>query len=738
MKSRVNTVMALILSIIMVFSCVWISNAADSTGGEDISEEAVDSIKVTDKYGVDTGGTVENWDDFRVVVTFSEDNADGSQKSGLDIRGGDTITISWKAPKGIEFKGYSNTFYLYADKDGTQEAIATVVISNDMCKITFNDNVNSLQHVSCTLYFKIEVSGDLNASDATGKIYSGDLSTDVNVVEAESSSSSVFSHKSATYETDGSSTIIWSIWLNEDYRTDLTGDIVIKDTLPETETFQDFYYTSRNKDGKWEWIAKTLDQFNKNNREFKIEGNTIVITIPADDMNNTENPSLQNTALNTPLTGLIVIKTTSTASAGETVNNTAEVTYTSGSETITDTDKVGVAVPLSNGTVTGTSLGRIEITNVVTGTTNPVEGVTFRAYKVKSESDHTRVTGWNNGTDYKEVTTNENGIASVSDLTDGVYELVEVTDDLPEWIAEPGTTSRYMTVEGTDKDVTIENSVKTGDITATKKWTQNDGTTADTSDHETVYFKLYRSVNGGDAEAVNNAEIKAVTMASGESTADVTWEDLPLYDDSGNKYTYSVKEVDSSGNDYTPSGYLKKEDGLTVTNVKDITYSDVTAVKKWVEHDGTTADTSSHPTVYFKLYRSVSGGDTEAVSGAEIKKIKTAAGKSSTSVTWTDLPETNSAGQEYTYSVKEVDAGGNDYTPEGYTRSEDGLIVINRLKKSSASTNTTDESNSIDSGKSDDNAKTGDTSGIALWVSLLIISAAVVAVIFYRKRRNDR
>ncbi|MGI6211952.1 MAG: Cna B-type domain-containing protein, partial [Anaerovoracaceae bacterium] len=278
--------------------------------------------------------------------------------------------------------------------------------------------------------------------------------------------------------------------------------------------------------------------------------------------------------------------------------------------------------------------GTIQIAKVVNGTTDPIEGVTFRVYKVNSSTDHTRVSGWYDGADYAEVVTDEDGIAAISDLEDGVYEIEEVTTNLPNWIAVPDTTSTYATISGTaGTAVTIENSVKTTDVTATKKW---------------------------------------------------------------------------------------------------------------VGSDGTTADTGSHPTVYFKLYRSVSGGDVEAVSGAAIKKVKTAAGKSRTSVTWTDLPEYDNTGKKYTYSVREVDADGNDYTPAGYTKTEEDLTVINTLKKSSTSTSETDsesktnDSDQADSGKTDnDTVQTGDTSGLGLWVTLLVVSAAVLAVIGYRKRRNN-
>ena len=51
----------------------------------------------------------------------------------------------------------------------------------------------------------------------------------------------------------------------------------------------------------------------------------------------------------------------------------------------------------------------------------------------------------------------------------------------------------------------------------------------------------------------------------------IAWTGLDQTDDQGNLYTYTVKEVDASGADYTPAGYIKTEDGLTVTNTKTVT-----------------------------------------------------------------------------------------------------------------------------------------------------------------------
>src|SRR5699024_8924000 len=48
-----------------------------------------------------------------------------------------------------------------------------------------------------------------------------------------------------------------------------------------------------------------------------------------------------------------------------------------------------------------------------------------------------------------------------------------------------------------------------------------------------------------------------------------------------------------------------------------------------------------------------------------------------TEVEWTGLEETDIDGNPYIFSVKEVDAEGNDFEPTNYSKTEDGLTVTN-------------------------------------------------------------
>ena len=79
----------------------------------------------------------------------------------------------------------------------------------------------------------------------------------------------------------------------------------------------------------------------------------------------------------------------------------------------------------------------------------------------------------------------------------------------------------------------------------------------------TLFFKLYRSINGVEEEVkVDNKEVPKINGS-------VEWTDLPKTTEAGSEYTYSVKEVDDKGNILTEktAGYsVEKIDNLTIKN----------------------------------------------------------------------------------------------------------------------------------------------------------------------------
>ncbi|HES7639602.1 TPA: fibronectin-bing protein SfbII [Streptococcus pyogenes] len=97
------------------------------------------------------------------------------------------------------------------------------------------------------------------------------------------------------------------------------------------------------------------------------------------------------------------------------------------------------------------------------------------------------------------------------------------------------------------------------DITAKKIWVDAP------KEKPIIYFKLYRQLPGEKEVAVDDAELKQINSESQQEIS-VTWTNQLVTDEKGMAYIYSVKEVDKNGELLEPKDYIKKEDGLTVTN----------------------------------------------------------------------------------------------------------------------------------------------------------------------------
>ena len=216
--------------------------------------------------------------------------------------------------------------------------------------------------------------------------------------------------------------------------------------------------------------------------------------------------------------------------------------------------------------------------------------------------------------------------------------------------------ANYVTdiVSSSENDFTVTNtyvSPKTN-VTATKKWVNGPAPVL-------IEFQLYRKIAGGEKEKVG----LPVTLQPGELK--YTWTDMPVTDQQGNPYTYSVEEVTALSNFNASYGPTE----LDVINTYSIPKDKVTATKKWI--GGEKANNGLRPTVWFKLYRQIKDGALEAVPGASVKKVV------SDKATWNNIDQTDINGNKYTFTVKEVDADGNDFTPENYIKKEDGLTVTN-------------------------------------------------------------
>ncbi len=204
-----------------------------------------------------------------------------------------------------------------------------------------------------------------------------------------------------------------------------------------------------------------------------------------------------------------------------------------------------------------------------------------------------------------------------------------------------GDNSYVVSYNGNNK-VTNTYEVPKTNVTAKKVWVGG-------QEHirPTVYFKLYRTPEGGAIEEVVGVSQKEVPKTDGT----VEWTDLPATDEHGVKYTYSVMEVDDEGNLVTAvDGYTANQTAdLTVTNTYDTspTKADIEVKKELVGGRPTPLQNEEFEFIL------------KDKNGQEVQRAKNdAAGR----VVFKDIPF-DKAG-EYEFTVVEVNA---DQTIDGVT-----------------------------------------------------------------------
>ncbi len=226
---------------------------------------------------------------------------------------------------------------------------------------------------------------------------------------------------------------------------------------------------------------------------------------------------------------------------------------------------------------------------------------------------------------------------------------------------DPAGGTVTLRIDDKEKAVTVTNRPQTGDefvdIVAKKLWVNGPET-----DHQPVDLILLQ--DGSPYQGSIAPLVMPITGPADEFN--YTWKGLPKYRNDGSAHTYTVDE------ESIPK-YSKSIDGLTITNTyePDSSY-EVTAYKTWVN-----GSPDERPNVWFALYRSPKSDGTtgeEAVPGADIQKIPTTGQHS---VTWIGLESETRQGVPYTFTVREVNEQGVPFEPEDYTKSEEGLSVIN-------------------------------------------------------------
>lgn len=179
----------------------------------------------------------------------------------------------------------------------------------------------------------------------------------------------------------------------------------------------------------------------------------------------------------------------------------------------------------------------------------------------------------------------------------------------------------------------------------------------------------------------NVADVPGTAIIQANLATRVTWANIADY---GQLSDYIVAVVDSAGNPYTLPGYTTTIDGLKVTfTYEEQNTIDVIANVEWLASlepkeiiDFEQYPDYKIPSVYLRLYRQANENEIPvALLSTELIQLANAASTAS----WMGLPAGSTHGTQYIYSVKQVDADGKDFIPEGFEKIEDGLLVQNIL-----------------------------------------------------------
>ena len=211
------------------------------------------------------------------------------------------------------------------------------------------------------------------------------------------------------------------------------------------------------------------------------------------------------------------------------------------------------------------------------------------------------------------------------------------------YVVESNLPSNYTKVED---GLTVTNTYTSSlnDVTATKAWVGG-------SERPEVTFQLYRKVGNEAGEPVGTpVKLDGIVDVNEQSAWNYTWNNLPTHRQmDGLLYIYYVIETVIPTN-YSPDTV----DDLTVINTYKSPKINVTGTKEWVNGP------QDRPTIELQLYRDgVALGDSvELLSG-------------DTTHTWTGLDRTDSDGNDYIYTVDEINV------PDNYEKVAIGLKVTN-------------------------------------------------------------
>ncbi|WP_289781230.1 Cna B-type domain-containing protein [Staphylococcus agnetis] len=521
-----------------------IFHTSNVTAASDISSTNVTSLTVSPSQ-INDGGNA------KVRVEFNDNN----QK----IQNGDTIKVNWPGTADLKIQGYSKTLPLTVH--GQQ--VGQVVITADGATITFNENVERLQDVSGFAEFEVQGRNLTNTNKAdskTGTITSGSKNASLTVTKGEAGTAGVFYYKTGDMQPDDTQHVRWFLNINNEKKY-VSKPIWVKDQIQDGQQLDldTISITINGTHSDYFSGPNAIQQFQN-----KIPGASITAS---PDKNSIDVYIPQNYASLNNFT--IAYKTKITNETQPEFVNNSQIWYQENNQPEVNGESSNHTVKniSANAGIQGTVKGELKIQKLDKDTQQPIQNVKFTLTN-------------EDGSNPRELVTDAQGLANIKDLPSGKYIIKEIEAPSP-YVFDKNKEYPFE-LKDTDTQgyfIKIDNSKaaeKTKDVTAKKVW---DGTK---TPHPTVYFKLFQKDANNNEVAVPNADIKKLE----NGTTEVTWSALPELDKDGKAIVYYVKEVDAQGNDVTPEGYTKKEEGLTVTNTeKPIETTSVSGKKVWDDNN---------------------------------------------------------------------------------------------------------------------------------------------------------
>lgn len=498
-----------------------------------------------------SGSTVE------ISLSFSD--------QACHIEPGDTIQINWPSTGNVYLNAYTQTFPLVDAHSNL--VLANVVVSNNHATITFTQHVPQLEDISGNIKFKAiawNTTAGSTENTQTIQVSSGDKSAPVTITKPASNGAPTdFYSKTASIWPNESGHIYWYLDTNTRQENVLEPITIIDQVQPGQSIIPDSFMIYNTSNREFYEGTNALSEF-----EAAHPGSSISFNLDTSTINVELSPSTVN-----GINWIIVFKTHMENLDQKTFANKSSIKYWLEDAPSPESLQSNASInnPFADGSISGAPAGTLIIKKVLDRPDNsinlPISGVSFKLSRVDgapfTSTGETSII----------ITTNTSGEAKATDLPDGDYQLVETST--PNWLnALPNPITFTMNSNSAQGVIeTIKNTKRLTSISATKTWHTSEPSPP------TVWFKLYRYTHAKPPTDVPNTSIK--TLSPG--TTQVTWSDLELSDDIGNMYTYIVKEVNEQGEDFTPLGYTKQEDGLSVINTYQNETTSLQVIKNWID-----------------------------------------------------------------------------------------------------------------------------------------------------------